>query len=97
MISEWFEPQCPLARALYILDLSTQSAKQETEWRRREKNQRATNLFRSVGTQHDRVFRADEYFVLDAHSEAVKVLGELRIGRNVDTFSTAVTASASGR
>ena len=29
MISEWFEPQCPLACALYILDLSTQSAKQE--------------------------------------------------------------------
>ncbi len=23
MISEWFEPQCPLACALYILDLST--------------------------------------------------------------------------
>jgi len=32
MISEWLEPQCPLARALYILDLwSTQSAKQERD------------------------------------------------------------------
>jgi hypothetical protein len=64
---------------------------------RKRKNPRATNLFRSVGTQHDRVFRADEYFVLDTHSEAVKVLGESRIGRNVDTFNTAVTASTSGR
>jgi len=64
---------------------------------RKRKNPRVTNLFRSVGIQHDRVFRADEYFVLDAYPEAVKVLGELRIGRNVDTFSTAVPASASGR
>jgi hypothetical protein len=32
------------------------------------------------------VFCADEHLVLDAHSEAVKVFGELRIGRDVDTF-----------
>ena len=32
------------------------------------------------------MFRADDHFVLDAHSHAVKVFGELRIGRDVDTF-----------
>jgi hypothetical protein len=45
-----------------------------------------TNLFRGRGAQHDGVFRADEHFVLDAHSEAVEVFRELRIGRDVDTF-----------
>jgi hypothetical protein len=45
-----------------------------------------TNLFWSRGTQNNGVFRTDEYFVLDAHSEAVEVFGELRIGRDGDTF-----------
>jgi hypothetical protein len=47
---------------------------------------RATDLFRGVGAEHDGVFRADDHFVLDAYSDAVKVFGELRIGRDVDTF-----------
>jgi hypothetical protein len=41
------------------------------------------DLFRSRGTKHDRVFSADEHFVLYAHAEAMKVLGKLRIGRYV--------------
>ena len=45
-----------------------------------------TDLLRSRSTKHDGVFGADEYFVLYAHTEALKVLGELRIGRNVDAF-----------
>lgn len=38
------------------------------------------DLFRSRGTKHDGVFSADEHFILYAHAEAMKVLGELRIG-----------------
>jgi hypothetical protein len=34
------------------------------------------------------VFCADEHLVLYAHSEAVKVFGELEIGRDVDAFET---------
>jgi hypothetical protein len=45
-----------------------------------------TNLFGSGGTQDDGLFCADEHLVLDAHSEAVKVFGELEIGRDVDAF-----------
>lgn len=41
------------------------------------------DLFRSRGTKHDGVFSADEYFILYAHAEAMKVLGELRVGRYV--------------
>ena len=47
---------------------------------------RATDLFRGVGAEHDGVFRADDHFVLDAYSDAMKVFGKLRIGRDVDTF-----------
>jgi len=61
------------------------------EWRsgaEEKKNKRRargrTNLSGSRGTQHNGVFRADKHFVLDAHSEAVEMLGELRIGRDVD-------------
>jgi hypothetical protein len=32
------------------------------------------------------MFSADEYFILYAHAEAMKVLRELRIGRYVHTF-----------
>jgi hypothetical protein len=46
----------------------------------------ATNLFRGGGTEHDGVFGAHEYFVLDAHAQAMKVLGELRIGRDVHAY-----------
>jgi len=42
------------------------------------------DLFRSRGTKHDRVFSADEHFILYAHAEAMKVLGVLRISRYVD-------------
>jgi len=45
------------------------------------------DLFRSRGTKHDGVFSADEHFVLYAHAEAMKVLGELRIGRYVYAFN----------
>ena len=45
-----------------------------------------TNLFGSGGTQDDGMFCANEHLVLDAHSEAVKVFGELEIGRDVDAF-----------
>jgi hypothetical protein len=45
-----------------------------------------TDLFGSRGTEHDGVFGADEYFVLYAHAEAVKVLRELRIGRYVHAY-----------
>jgi hypothetical protein len=38
------------------------------------------DLFRSRGTKDDGVFSADEHFILYAHAEAMKVLGELRIG-----------------
>jgi hypothetical protein len=41
------------------------------------------DLFRSRGTKHDGVFSADEHLILDAHAEAMKVLGELRVGRYV--------------
>ena len=41
------------------------------------------DLFRSRGTKHDGVLSADEHFILYAHAEAMKVLGELRIGRYV--------------
>jgi hypothetical protein len=41
------------------------------------------DLFRSRGTKHDGVFSANEHFILYAHAEAMKVLGELRIGRYV--------------
>jgi len=41
------------------------------------------DFFRSSGTEHDRVFRANEDFVLDAHAKAVKMFRELRVGRNV--------------
>ena len=47
---------------------------------------RRTDLFRGVGAEHDGVFRANNYFVLDAYSDAVKVSGKLGIGRDVDTF-----------
>ena len=46
----------------------------------------ATDLFRSRGAKHNRVLGADEYFVLDAHAKAVKVLRELRIGRDIHTY-----------
>ena len=46
----------------------------------------ATDLFRSRGAKHNRVLSADEYFVLDAHSKAVKGLRELRIGRDIDAY-----------
>lgn len=39
-----------------------------------------TDLFRGRGTKHDGVFSANEYFILYAHTETMKVLGELRIG-----------------
>ena len=45
-----------------------------------------TDLFRGVDAEHHGVFRADDHFVLDAHSDAVKVFGKLRVGRDVDTF-----------
>ena len=45
-----------------------------------------TDLFRGVGAEHHGMFRADDHFVLDAHSDAVKVFGKLRVGRDVDTF-----------
>ena len=41
------------------------------------------------------MFCADEHLVLDAHSETVKVCGELRIGRDVDTFENTVADVAS--
>lgn len=41
------------------------------------------DLFRSRGTKHDGVFSANEHFILYAHAEAMKVLGELWIGRYV--------------
>ena len=44
------------------------------------------DLFRGVGAEHHGVFHADDHLVLDAHSHAVKVFGELKIGRNVDTL-----------
>jgi hypothetical protein len=47
-----------------------------------------TDFFRSRGTKHDGVFSADEYFVLDAHAEAMKVFRELRIGRDVHAYRT---------
>lgn len=102
-VSEWPESQCSLARALYILDLSTNTAVNQTgnamcgkkresaqreEKNKRARGRRATDLFRGVGAEHDGVFRADDHFVLDAHSDAVKVFGELRIDRDVDTFLT---------
>jgi hypothetical protein len=34
------------------------------------------------------VFSADEYFVLDAHAEAVKMLRELRVSRDVHAYRT---------
>ena len=40
---------------------------------------------RSRGTKHNGVFGADEYFVLDAHAGAVRVLREL-IGRDVYVY-----------
>jgi hypothetical protein len=45
-----------------------------------------TDLFRSRGTENDGVFSTDEYFVLDAHPEAMKVFRELRIGRDIHTY-----------
>jgi hypothetical protein len=38
------------------------------------------DLFRSRGTKDDGVLSADEHFILYAHAEAMKVLGELRVG-----------------
>ena len=46
----------------------------------------ATDLFRSRGAKHNRVLGADEYFVLDAHAKAVKVLRKLRIGWDIHTY-----------
>lgn len=45
-----------------------------------------TDLLRSSGTEHDGTFRADEYFVLDAQTETVKVLGELRVSRDIHAY-----------
>ena len=93
-VSEWPESQCSLARALYIVDLSTQQSAQPNwndvgrggEAPNSPKKKRWTDLFRGVGAEHDGVFRADNHFILNAHSDAVKVFGELGIGRDVDTF-----------
>ena len=45
-----------------------------------------TDLFRSRGAKHNRVLGADEYFVLDAYAKAMKVLRELRVGRDIDAY-----------
>ena len=45
-----------------------------------------TDLFRSRGAKHNRVLGADEYFILDTHAKAMKVLRELRIGRDIHTY-----------
>ena len=46
----------------------------------------ATDLFRSRDAKHNRVLGADEYFVLDAHAKAMKVLRELRVGWDIHTY-----------
>lgn len=90
--SEWPESQCSLARALYILDLPTDHSKSVNQTGCGKKApgrygpEGDTDLLRGVGAEHHGVLRADDHFVLDAHSHAVKVFGELRIGRDVDTF-----------
>jgi len=44
------------------------------------------DLLGSVGAENDGVFRADEDLVFDAHAEAMKVFGELRIGWDVHAW-----------
>ena len=46
----------------------------------------ATDLFRSRSAKHNRVLSADEYFVLDAHAKAMKLLRELRISRDIHAY-----------
>ena len=76
--SEGLESEYPLTRSLDVLDLSNQLKRNVRGAQKRE-----TDFFRSSGTEHDRVFRANEDFVLDAHTKAVKMFRELRVGRNV--------------
>ena len=45
-----------------------------------------TDLFRGRGAKHNRALCANEYFVLDAHAKAMKVLRELRVGRDIDAY-----------
>jgi hypothetical protein len=79
--SEGLESEYPLTRSLHVLDLSPESVlKKNTKC---DAQGCETDFFRSSGTEHDRVFRANEDFVLDAHAKAVKMCGELRVGRNV--------------
>ena len=46
----------------------------------------ATDLFRGRGGKHNRALCANEYFVLDAQAKTVKVLRELRIGRDIYAY-----------
>jgi hypothetical protein len=52
-----------------------------------------TDLLGSVGTKNDGVVRADEDLVFDAHAEAMKVFGELRISWDVHAYGRTGGAS----
>jgi len=80
--SEGLESEYPLTRSLHVLDLSPESVKKINR-NVMPRGVSETDFFRSSGTEHDRVFRANEDFILDTHAKAVEMFRELGVGRNV--------------